>query len=287
MEQLFLKAWGRFKNKFLRYFLITAISLGVYLLLTVLSLLLAGLFFAIFWFSGKSLFLIPLLVVPYLAIVVTGWLYMGSWMELTKIMAVTADDIKDLADTFAKTKPLVWQFLGYGVLSGLFFIGLLYTNFLLFIPAIMWYFWGLFASFSFLEGKRGKLAPLWYSKAVVNQSFGKVFFYVAVLTLASMMLTGAFTYIDDRLAALNTVLWFVSSLFLLSFNYELYRSLPKPKEYRSSRGWLILSVIGWLLIPFMVITLFGNNQLNLQNWQKLKNFELPKELPIRDRSNVM
>lgn len=276
MEKLFQKAWGRFKKTFLRYFLTLLLGIGVIILASLGFLILAGLFFLVYIIAGKLVFVGGLLAFIFVIALIIGMWYLSAWIQLATLTAIIDNKVKDVTQCYKKTRPLVPGFIVYSLLSSLFMIGLLYTNIFFFIPFILWSVWGWFATIAFVNGHRGGLTPLWYSRNKVRNNFWKVLGYVLLLNLAVWLLAFVLAQISDVFSYFNFLISFIFSPFILAFMYELYQSLPKPKKHEPSTAWIVLSVVGWILTPVVLFFIFMNIAKNPNITEQLnssKNYE--------------
>jgi len=270
MEQIFQKAWVRFKKSFLRYFLVFILGFGASILSILGYSLLAGLFFLVYYLAGKLVFVGGLLVFVYLVLFILGMWYLSSWIQLATIVAILDQKVTDVTQCYKKTRSSIFDFIIFSLLNGLFILGLLYTNVFFFIPYILWAIWSTFAKIAFIEGHRGGLTPLWYSRAKVRGNFWKVLSYLMVLNLAIYLLTFFLSQLNDVFSYLNILIWFVFAPFVISFTVELYKSLPTPKKYKPSTAWIILSVIGWVLTPVLLFFVFSSVLRNPSFIQQLE-----------------
>ncbi len=282
MEKIIKLSLLRLKNNFLRYFLVYVLGILAVIALTLVLGLVAGLFYGLFWFLGKNVILATILITLFSFGAILAFIYLSSWLSLAQISAITNDQLKDVTDSFKKTRGMIWSYVGFFLLSALFGFGLFYLNILLFIPMFVWAIWGTFSVFAFLDNHRGGLMPLWYSKAKIKGHFGKVFLYYAVLYIALVVLSTLFIQMDSRFNFANGILWFLATPFMMSFSYELYQDLPEPKSVAKPKVWIGLAVFGWLLyIGLFIFSLssLGSVKLPLdkrlpqkqfQNWGNLK-----------------
>jgi len=254
MEKIIQLSAVRFKKTFLRYFLVYVLgTLG--LTLAVLAVLTTGgILFLVHLVLGQQL-VISILLGTVLGLVSLGlFIYLGTWFQLSQLLAITKPELKEVYDCFRESRPLILPFLGFSILQVLFLMGFLLFNVFLFLPFIIWSVWGIFAAYAFLDGKRGGLKPLWFSKARVSGHFFQVLLYIAVIYGALFLLGTVFGQINENLSFLNALLWFLGTPFIIGYSYEIYRSLPEPAEVKASTSGKVLSVLGWGL-NFLVIGL--------------------------------
>lgn len=269
MEKLIKLSLARLKKTLLRYFLVYVLGVLATLAMFLVLGLVAGLFYGLFLLLGKNLILGAILIIVYVLIAIISAIYLSSWLSLAQISTITSDEVKDLTDSFKKTRGLVWPYVGFFMLSCLFGLGIFYLNILLFIPLFLWSIWGAFSIFAFLDNHRGGLTPLWYSKAKIKGHFWKVFLYYAVLYFALIILSSLVMQVDSQYSFVNSLLWFLFMPFMIGFSYELYRSLPEPETVTKPKIWIGLAILGWLLYIVLL------KQIPLGNWCNIVKHKIP------------
>jgi O-antigen/teichoic acid export membrane protein len=109
----------------------------------------------------------------------------------------------------------------------------------------------------FIEKKQKGLENLWTSRAYVHQRFWGVLARQG-LVVATLMVVNILLNIEK--SALLTIISFIISLFInafmVSFNYEMYRALPEPKEVKKPTLWIAFSIVGWILMFLLTILFF-------------------------------
>jgi len=257
--------------------------------LAVLALLAtAGVFFLLYLILAKQLAVAIILGSVFGVGTFALLIYLATWFQLSQVLAITRPELKEVYDCFKESRQLILPFIGFSVLHALFLMGFFLSNIFFFLPYIIWSVWGAFSVFAFLDGKRGGLKPLWYSKARVAGNFFKVLLFIAIAYAALFLLTSIFTQINKDLSVLNTLIWFVATPFLMSYSFEIYRSLPEPKTAKPSTTGIAFSVIGWILNVLLITLAFSSGFKNLsqaikenKEYRLDKNFEqkLLKEIP--------
>jgi hypothetical protein len=280
MEKIIQAAFARFKKSFLRYFLVYVLGILGFSLSVLAILATAGVSFLLYLLLGKSLVAAIILGVFFGLSTLALIIYLSTWFQLSQVMAITKPELKDVYDCFRQSQNLVLPFLGFSILHSLFLMGFFLSNILVFLPFLIWSVWGIFAVYAFLDGKRGGLKPLWFSKARVSGHFFKVLLYFAVVYAALFLTSSLFVQINENLSFLNALIWFVATPLIMSYSYEIYLSLPEPKEAKPSTIGIIFSVIGWglnLLVIALVLASGVNNlqklMKNNREWQNNKSFE--------------
>lgn len=277
MEKIISLAFNRFKQTALRFFLIYIFGILGFLGLTILFGLVATLGFFVF-FLTKQYLIGSIIGVIFLVLVIFAYILLATWVQLAQFYTVMNPSSLKTIDSFKKTKNLIFSYVSFVFLNALFFLGIFYTNVLLFIPFILWTIWGSFVLYAFLEGHRGKLTPLWYSRAKITGRFLKVLSYILVIYVTYGLISVFFIQLDNKVYInFINVLGFLAGPFIASYFYELYLSLPEPTEVKPSFIWIALSIIGWVLfiaVAFAGIKILPNTLP--KNWQKTYTKELQK-----------
>jgi len=269
-----------------------------YIAFALALILVGGLFFLLFMLFNKPLLLGLFLASVLLIAALIGLVYLSSWFQLAQVLSVVQNSSHSLGEVFKKTRPVVLPFIIFSFLNGLFMFGLLYTNILFFIPALLWAVWGVFSVYSFLDGHRLGLMPLWHSRSKINGHFLKVLGYYAILLAVFFIFFGLTVSLNENLKFYNGIVYFLITPFVISYGYEIYQSLPEPTSVNKPKAWLGLSIIGWVLFGLLIIftTRFANKNIKHlfnQNFSKQlektlkQQKELLPETPVRDRGNVM
>lgn len=279
LENLFKNAFYRTKERLLEYFLVSLITVGVFLgfallvflgigltagIFTISKIFLSGAFFAFIYFFSLCLVL----------------LWAASWTQLALIKIVISKEKISVSQSFQSTKPLILSFLKLQLFQGIFFLGLLLPSlFTLFVPYLVWIIWSSFTALVFLEKQEKGLQNLWVSKSLFNKNFwntaGKLLLAVLLIWLLQIIVSSLGGNFFGSL--LSIFLSLIGGLFLLSYNYEIYHNLPKPDNSPQPKIWLTVSLFGWIFTAVLVIlALFLLPQLFVNN---IKNLKLPVDLP--------
>lgn len=276
MEKIITLAWTRFKKNWLKYFLIYLLGILASVALTIAVLLSIGLGFGIYYLLGQNIIVAVILGTSLLLAAIFAFIYLGNFFALAQNLALVGNSNQDMNSTLKSAKPLTWPFLIFNTLSGLFMLGLLYTNVLLFIPLILWAIWGSFSLFAFLDNQRGGLKPLWYSRSKIQGHFWQVLLYLSILFVASFIFIMLFSQFDSKYQVVVNMLSFLFfTPFGICFTYELYRSLPEPTEVKPAKLWLGLSVFGYVILAALIF--FSSRSFS----------QLLKESPLRYRRDIM
>jgi MFS family permease len=266
MEKIISLSFNRFKSNFLRYLLVYALSLLSFLAATIALVLTGGLLFLVYNLLGKPLAVGIILGVFYVIGAFFGLIYLGTWVKLSQVFALVKNkEAGEVAECFKNSRSLVFPFIIFGVLNSLFMIGLFYTNILFFIPFIIWAIWGAFSLFSFLDGHRTGLGPLWHSRSKIDMHFGKVLLYFLVFYAVIFVIMGLVAKLGEQLSFVNGIFTFLISPLSICYSYELYLSLPEPAQVSKPKAWLLISLVGWILLVVAIIFSVNYTQNNFKN----------------------
>lgn len=258
IETLFRAAFERTKERLLSYILS---FLFVYVLFfgALLAVgLLAGAHFLV-WSTTQSVAAVGTLALISVVGVLTGFMYLGSWATLATTYTLISENKVGVMEAYKAMRPLVWGHVLVSFFVGLFIFGLVPISvFTLFILLLVWSVWGVFMIFVYMEKQEKGLANLWISQAIVNQRFwailGRILLvYVAMWVLFFLLGMGAEDY-----PVLNIVSFIASLLlspFVISYFYEMYKRLPHPKEIARPTVWIVLSIIGWVVMVFAIVSM--------------------------------
>ena len=160
IETLFSKAFARFKERFLSYLIVSALSWGLGLILVVAGLLIAGTV-ALVWFSTKAVVVSVVFGAVGTVALRGGLIYISAWTQLAAVDVLIASKKLPPFDIFKKVKPLVGGYIYFMIILGLFMIGLLpFTLASLFIIGILRTLWSIFSVFVYLEKRKKGLENL-------------------------------------------------------------------------------------------------------------------------------
>ncbi len=252
IESLFQKAFSRFKERFLSYVIVSALSWGLGVILVLIGLLMAGVI-ALVWFSTKAVVITAVLGVVAVAVLLVGLIYISAWIQLATVDVLISSKKLPPFDVYKKVKPLIGGYIYFMVVLGLFMIGLLpFTLVSLFIVGILWSLWSIFSVFVYLEKRKKGLENLWTSREMVNQKFwpilGVVLLVILLMTLVSIVLVSAKTGF-----AISLVSQLVLTPFIMSLYYETYLTLKAPAKVSKAPVWIVLSVIGYVITVLVLV----------------------------------
>ena len=285
LEHLFRAAFERTKSRFLSYvlswLLFYAIGIGAMLAI----LLIVGLHFLIYAVTKSPVVTGTVAFISSIAALI-GLMYLGAWGTLATTLTLVSEKAISVTDAMKEVRPIIWRYLGFSLLMSLFILGIMSISiFTLFILLFVWMVWGAFSLFIFLEDKKPGLQALWKSKAMTKGHFwgilGRLLLvYVAVYVVMIVLSLGAANY-----RALNLVTFVISLLvgpFVISYMYEIYRNLPKVEEAKASTGWIIASVLGWVLL---VVGIFSSINSAMQATPRMMQ-DVQKEMMMKKTRHI-
>lgn|GEM_PF-1018665 len=266
IETLIRRSFERTKDRFISYFLAVVLSVVIVLAVVLGAVFVAGLLIAIS--AGLSLsnlgLLSALLIVLMSLLGYLALLYVSSLANLLVNGVVIFEPKVGVTEALSKVRPLVWSFAWLGFLMSLFLGGLFVWGVLsLFVVYILWSIWGAFTTFVFLDKKKGGLASLWISKAMVSQRFWGIVGRLLLLNVAVFFVSTILASSRNSVLELSSVLVsLITQPFLISFSYEMYRNTPETQDVKSPGIWVGLSVVGYVLF-FGVALVIGSSIIRL------------------------
>jgi hypothetical protein len=257
LEHLFRAAFKRTKDRFLSYFLSWLLFYAIGIGAVIAIALIVGLHFLVFAVTKSPAVVGTLAFISTIGALV-GLMYLGAWGTLSTTLVLISDKAIGVTDAMKEVKPIIWRYLGFSLLMTLFILGIFSISiFTLFILLFVWMVWGSFALFIFLEDKKPGLQALWKSKAMTKGRFWGIFGRIVLVYVALYVIVIAFSVGAANYRILN-VLSFVISLFIgpfiISYLYEIYKNIPKADSAKQSTGWIIASVVGWLLLVLGIVS---------------------------------
>ncbi len=299
LESLIRRAFERTKSRFLSYLLTWVAGVGISLLILIPFFVVA---FIIIGLSGVSLVTlnnpevvrnVVMIAAPLMLIFWLILIYVGNWIQLATVKVLIADKPIGAGQAFRQTRSAVLSYFWFGLLSGLFFLGLVPLGFItLFYIFILWGVWGSFSTFVFLQLEKRGLNVLWTSKQMVDQKFWGIVGRSLLIGFGVMMISFLIGFSGGKnggwTTGLSTLLSVFTTPFVLCFSYEMFRNLETPKEVKKPKVWIVLSVIGIVVFVFLMVMLVkvipekfgaGLNSLNLLEQQQ-------KARQMRDLNNL-
>ncbi|HLD26829.1 MAG TPA: hypothetical protein VJB63_02645 [Patescibacteria group bacterium] len=245
--QLIKKALHRTKERFLIYIQ----SLIFYILVFILYGL--GLFFIL----ESSQFINRVLAVLFFL----GAFFLYFFTNFLSIVVLIDERKQSFYEAIQKSLSYSVGYLWFSALSGLFLFGLIPVWVLsFFVTLLLWSVWSMFAVFIFIEQRTKGWASLWISREVVKQRLWYVVRNAFLIIFPALLVSVGVTFFSKN-DMMQIILSFFYGVFLyplvMSFYYELYKTLPYRDNVKISRGWVIVSVIGWIIIVgFVFISIF-------------------------------
>jgi hypothetical protein len=261
IERLVNVAFQRTKERFLSFFVTTLIVYGMFILAFIGIALIVALHFFIYAVTSSVAVTATVgTIVGLIAIV--GLFYLNAWSSLAMFQVMIGDTGKTAIEVLKEVRPKVWSYTWLISIMPLFFLGLLPISiFTLFILYVVWGIWAAFTSFIFLEQGHKGMDNVWVSKAMVQQNFWGIFGRIALVNLAVIVLTGAIAGLGGESGwanFLSIVVSFVTTPFIIAYTYEIYKATPVVKTAERPTVWIAISVIGWILMLFLLFYSVSN-----------------------------
>lgn len=253
IEVLVKQAFARTKERFLSYFLIGVLTYVVFIVL-MLAGVLGGVVVGVL-VAAKVLVVAVVLGMLLGVAFFLLMFYIGSWMSLGAVNIIISKEKMGISASLRYVKPMVWGYIWLNAVVLLFTLGLLPFGLItFFIIPLLWSVWGMFTGFVYLEYQKKGLANLWMSKALVGQKFWGILGRAVLIIVSIWLIQIALVY-GGRAAGMSGVSGIVSFLvslftgpFVISFLYEMYANTDKNVAVKSPVGWVVVSVIGYVLI---------------------------------------
>jgi MFS family permease len=281
LESLIKRAFERTKSRFLSYLLTWIAGVGITLLVLVpffiIALIIAGVsgVSAVALNNPEAVRNIVMISAPLLLILWLVLIYVGNWIQLATVKVLISEKAITAGQAFRETRRAVLSYFWFGMLSGLFFMGLMPFGFLsLFYIFLLWGVWGSFSTFVFLQQEKRGLNVLWTSKQMVDQKFWGIVERSLLIGFGIMIISLLIGFSGGKnggwTTGLSTLLSVFTTPFILCFNYEMYKNLDVPQEVKKPKVWITLSVIGFVVYVGLMVLLikvipeqFGANLNNL------------------------
>ena len=298
-------AGKRTADRFVSYFLAVVLSLVIFVAVFIACALVAGILIALSAaLSLSNLGLVSVLLI--ILVSLTGYLvllYVGSLVILLVNEVIIQDVKTGVMESFAKVRPLVWDYVWLKFLMSLFLGGLFIWGLLsLFIIFLLWSVWTTFVTFVYLEKRKKGLENLWLSKALVDQRFWGIVGRLLLVNVAAFIVSSILASSKNSILEIGSVLIsLITQPFLISFGYEMYRRIQEPAVIKRPSAWLGFSVLGWVIFIGGFVVLFGpissalknvspqdllNRYRTLQNEQDIDKF-LPQNTLPGDFNNYL
>lgn len=255
VDQLFIKAFQRVKERFLNFLVVTILGWGLGIVIAVAFGLGIGIVLVV-WGLVKVPAVVTVVAVLTSVLFFAILIYLTSWVQLTMIESLIQKKRVGPFETYKKVKQYVKDYVVFAVLLMLFFLGLFpFTVVSLFIVGLLWTLWNSFSTFVFLEKRKKGLENLWISREMVNQKFWPIAGLVFVVAVIVVVVSGLFVSTRNGFVS-PLVSQLILAPFITSFYYEMYRTVKAPQEGKRPGVWVGLSVVGFVLLVFIVIVSF-------------------------------
>lgn len=253
IETLFRAAFERTKDRFWSYILTLLLSIGMVLLAVLVIGIGAAINAGIIGVTQNAAVSITVATISFVA-ALAGIFYISAWGTLATAYVIIAKEKMGAMEVYKQVQPLVWRYVGFSLLTSLFFIGLVPISIpTLFILLLVWGIWGCLSIFTFLDKKEKGLMPLWESKALVSKRFWGILVRVGVMYILFWIVSVLLTVAAEEyriLSVLNFVFSILIGPFAISYLYEIYKNLSATHTEKAAPAkiWIVISIIGWVLL---------------------------------------
>lgn len=258
LESLFRAAFLRTKERLLSYILAFLFNILITIGITLIFGLLAAILVLPFTLAKNYVMAFTwggILLILFVGVMV----YVSTWLNLLLTQILIQNEKKGVIETFKSLRPYVPGYIWLTLLNGLFFLGLLPLGFLsVFIIYLFWGFWNSFTVFVYLTEHRKGMQNLWASKDMINTNFWGIFFRLALISLATILISMllSMTSKDNGLSSLLYILFSILSVpFVISYRYEIFKHTKRIDHPKTPKVWIILSVIGFILFLLSVVAI--------------------------------
>lgn len=268
LSTLINKSLERTSNRIAPFFMTYVI--GIAMLLGVAAVIGIIGFMLIPGFKNAELTLMPYVVAGVAGLIAfAALLYISAWFNLAVMRVVMGDEKISGKQAFVETKALVPGFIKVQLLLMVFMLALLPIGFLsVFIILILWIFWSSLIMFVYLDQKKNGLDNVWVSRWMINQKFWKTAGYMLLVNLGVQIVMNIIpsflpqnNEVATAIGAIVVVIFsFLTAPFLVSFNYEIYKALPKPETVEKPKVWINIAIVSGILMivaPFLIFSLSG------------------------------
>lgn len=254
IETLFKKAFARTKERFLSYFLtmvmMYAATLGAILIIAIIGVALG---FVASRMDNQAL--VGGIAIVSILVLITAVAYISAWGGLAIIHVLTQGSKPSISESIKAVKPLVWGYLLLQALFGLFIFGLLpFIVLSLGVVAILWSVWAFFLGFIYIEKETRGMAAVWQSKALVDKKFWAITGRLALVTVVLLAIQLGLGFAENALLQLiSAIVSLVSTPFIIGYSYELYKNVDSEVEPKKPTGWIIASIVGWIIGGIIIV----------------------------------
>ena len=244
-KELFGRAWGLYKRKFLT-------MLGL-MLLSIVLVLLSFLGMLPFALLAKMMASIktPLVLAGFL-VTAGGVMYVMSWTSAAYFHAIAFSE-SGVMESLRRTRGLAWGYMGFLALWSLLVMG---GSLLLLIPGILFAVWFILSPFVYLEEDGGSFASLMRSREYVRG-----YWWPLALRLLGVWLIYA---LISAIPFVGQLAGFLLGPFLFIHIFVVYEDLKRikgptlPEPTRGAKaGVLVTGLAGFIAIPLAAILISG------------------------------
>lgn len=253
IDSLIQNSWTRYKTYVVKGILTNLLSIGLTILGFIGLMIPGAILFGLGTVTKNPIFYVLLGIYGIFGLFLV--LYFFSWIGLAYLRIMTQSDPKvGIWQNFVDSRKLVFQYLVFGALSGLFFFGLWYT-FILIVPFILWSIWSSFSSMTFLYEDQGGLKPLWNSKRLLKGRMLAVLGRFLLIWALSIGLTALLSMVRALRPFSFIVQIALVSPFTVGYSFEIYKALKEKNASDQTEvkagAWFYLSIIGWVLVVLL------------------------------------
>lgn len=262
IESLFKASIERVKSRFLTFFICFLVLYGVSIAIGVIFALVIVLH-VIVYVATQSVMLLITTGVLFGIFFISAMVYFSLWAQLALTYSLISPEKMTVGKIFKAMRPLVVPYIIYSFLVFIFFVGLFPISIpTLFIILILWAFWSIFGVFVLIEQQQKGLDNLWISMAIINQKFWGVLGRYIVMFIGVLFVSGVVFGLLALIAGeaselianiVSPVLNLFITPFFIAYAYEIYKSLPTPKEITPPKIWIVLSILGGLLLVALMV----------------------------------
>jgi|GEM_PF-906978 len=196
-----------------------------------------------------------------------GYGLFGSIWLTAAMFHHIVDPHLDMRSAFARSRNNIAGFFWLMLLLGIIITG---ASFLLLVPGLIFMVWFFFSQYILAEEKIGGLAALEASRRLVQGHGWEVFGRFLLLLLISIAVSALTSRLPVVGGFVNLAFTLLLTPFSLLYYYLIYQDLKRcrkltPVHQSQDRRWLYLTValIGWLLIPGILIFTQRQSLINL------------------------
>jgi hypothetical protein len=256
LSTLINKALDRTSKRIVPFFITYLAGFGMFLGIAAIIAVIA--FLLLPGFKNAELTFMPYVMAGVGGVIaIAALFYVGAWFSLAMMKVIMGEEKITAKQAFVETKEQIPGLIKLQLLMMVFFIALLPIGMLsIFIILILWSFWSSLAMFVFIDQKRNGLDNLWASRWMINQKFWRTAGYMALVNFGIQIIMNvipSFLPQDNEAATIIgglviVIFSFLSTPFIVSFNYEIYKALPKPEKIEKPTVWINIAIVSGILV---------------------------------------